>query len=201
MQSLCNAQSAKNFPQQLCCQSTTDSRRIVNMSTMVDQPREDNTLEVRDRSLKRGHEEVVTPTTPRPLATQMFQSLDAEARPPGSLTDTPAVSSTMSGGQQSLPAAAFAFPAQHEGQRALLYRASSQTSVPSSLAVDDIDMDGSEDDQDDSDNDTENGEPGRSSKKKKGQRFFCTEFPPCSLSFTRSEHLARHIRYIQCSLP
>lgn len=32
------------------------------------------------------------------------------------------------------------------------------------------------------------------SKKKKGQRFFCTDFPPCTLSFTRSEHLARHIR-------
>ncbi|KAJ5141474.1 transcriptional regulator family: C2H2 zinc finger [Penicillium atrosanguineum] len=47
------------------------------------------------------------------------------------------------------------------------------------------------------DNDTDHeGEPGSAppSKKKKGQRFFCTDFPPCSLSFTRSEHLARHIR-------
>ncbi|KAL1961270.1 hypothetical protein VTO42DRAFT_3216 [Malbranchea cinnamomea] len=35
---------------------------------------------------------------------------------------------------------------------------------------------------------------GPPSKKKKGQRFFCTDFPPCNLSFTRSEHLARHIR-------
>lgn len=26
------------------------------------------------------------------------------------------------------------------------------------------------------------------------QRFYCTDYPPCSLSFTRSEHLARHIR-------
>jgi C2H2 transcription facotor len=32
-------------------------------------------------------------------------------------------------------------------------------------------------------------------KKKKSQRFFCTDYPPCKLSFTRSEHLARHIRY------
>lgn len=31
-------------------------------------------------------------------------------------------------------------------------------------------------------------------KKKKGQRFFCSGYPPCNLSFTRSEHLARHIR-------
>jgi hypothetical protein len=33
-------------------------------------------------------------------------------------------------------------------------------------------------------------------KKKKSTRFFCTGYPPCKLSFTRSEHLARHIRYV-----
>lgn len=26
-------------------------------------------------------------------------------------------------------------------------------------------------------------------------RFYCTDYPPCNLSFIRSEHLARHIRY------
>ncbi|KAF8537416.1 hypothetical protein BDD12DRAFT_226398 [Trichophaea hybrida] len=31
-------------------------------------------------------------------------------------------------------------------------------------------------------------------KKKKGTKFHCTGFGPCNLSFTRSEHLARHIR-------
>lgn len=36
----------------------------------------------------------------------------------------------------------------------------------------------------------------RPKKKAKGQRFFCTGYPPCNLSFTRSEHLARHIRYV-----
>jgi hypothetical protein len=41
------------------------------------------------------------------------------------------------------------------------------------------------------------GDSAPPSKKKKGQRFFCTDFPPCNLSFTRSEHLARHIRYAQ----
>lgn len=35
----------------------------------------------------------------------------------------------------------------------------------------------------------------RNKKKTKAQRFFCTDYPPCNLSFTRSEHLARHIRY------
>lgn len=49
-------------------------------------------------------------------------------------------------------------------------------------------------DDDFSDNDSTTGE--KSSKKKKGQRFFCTDFPPCQLSFTRSEHLARHIRCV-----
>ncbi|CAK7264466.1 Up in starvation [Sporothrix epigloea] len=34
----------------------------------------------------------------------------------------------------------------------------------------------------------------KSGRKKKSQRFYCTEFPSCNLSFTRSEHLARHIR-------
>ena len=58
---------------------------------------------------------------------------------------------------------------------------------------------GQDDEQDaeddgDSDNESVKSESQRSGKKKKGQRFFCTEFPPCQLSFTRSEHLARHIR-------
>ncbi|KAI7108928.1 hypothetical protein KC324_g20261, partial [Hortaea werneckii] len=47
---------------------------------------------------------------------------------------------------------------------------------------------------DGSDNESVTSDSQRPSKKKKGQRFFCTEFPPCHLSFTRSEHLARHIR-------
>lgn len=45
-----------------------------------------------------------------------------------------------------------------------------------------------------SDDESVNGD-GTKSKKKKSQRFYCTDYPPCSLSFTRSEHLARHIRY------
>ncbi|KAJ5574040.1 uncharacterized protein N7459_008467 [Penicillium hispanicum] len=51
----------------------------------------------------------------------------------------------------------------------------------------------SDGERDGSDNETEPGSA-PPSKKKKGQRFFCTDFPPCNLSFTRSEHLARHIR-------
>jgi uncharacterized Zn-finger protein len=163
------------------------------MSTTTALRPEDSAWDNNDRSLKRGHEEVVTPTTPRPPSSQTFQSLSAEVG-----TDAvagPLGSSSLPGDQVSLPPTTFAFPAQHDPQRGMLYRGNSQTSMHSSMAIDDVDMDASDDDPDGSDNDTENGEPGRSSKKKKGQRFFCTEFPPCNLSFTRSEHLARHIRY------
>lgn len=56
------------------------------------------------------------------------------------------------------------------------------------------DGDDEENEDDGSDNDSITSDSQRPSKKKKGQRFFCTDFPPCQLSFTRSEHLARHIR-------
>lgn len=52
----------------------------------------------------------------------------------------------------------------------------------------------SDGDRDGSENEADQGSSAPPSKKKKGQRFFCTDFPPCNLSFTRSEHLARHIR-------
>jgi uncharacterized Zn-finger protein len=56
-------------------------------------------------------------------------------------------------------------------------------------------MGGDDDEErDGSDNESVTSGADRPSKKKKGQRFFCTDFPPCQLSFTRSEHLARHIR-------
>ena len=70
---------------------------------------------------------------------------------------------------------------------------------------DEMDMDDSDDetaggDGDGSDDESVNADGTRSSKKKKSQRFYCTDYPPCNLSFTRSEHLARHIRYVAWSL-
>lgn len=51
----------------------------------------------------------------------------------------------------------------------------------------------------------DDGEPSDDSpgkrKKKKGQKFFCTGYGECNLSFTRSEHLARHIRYEKANEP
>ena len=78
-----------------------------------------------------------------------------------------------------------------------LKRGDSHQSAVSVDSQQDVEMgDGDDDGQDvGSDNDSDNGDSRRpSKKKKKGQRFFCTDFPPCQLSFTRSEHLARHIR-------
>lgn len=61
-------------------------------------------------------------------------------------------------------------------------------------SLDSADVTMGEDDDHESDNDSV-GSDSRPSKKKKSQRFYCSQYPPCNLSFTRSEHLARHIRY------
>lgn len=56
------------------------------------------------------------------------------------------------------------------------------------------DKDAGDDDAGSDGEDSVNADGTRSNKKKKSQRFYCTDYPPCNLSFTRSEHLARHIR-------
>ncbi|EEP82000.1 predicted protein [Uncinocarpus reesii 1704] len=66
---------------------------------------------------------------------------------------------------------------------------STQSSAPEDVAAHD-----SEGEHYASENEAEAGDAAPPSKKKKGQRFYCKDFPPCNLSFTRSEHLARHIR-------
>ncbi|KAF3011936.1 hypothetical protein E8E14_010784 [Neopestalotiopsis sp. 37M] len=59
------------------------------------------------------------------------------------------------------------------------------------IGMDDSDGEGNDDGSDD---ESVNADGTKSNKKKKSQRFYCTDYPPCNLSFTRSEHLARHIR-------
>lgn len=61
------------------------------------------------------------------------------------------------------------------------------------IGMDDSDGEGNDDGSDD---ESVNADGTKSNKKKKSQRFYCTDYPPCNLSFTRSEHLARHIRYL-----
>ncbi|KUJ15010.1 uncharacterized protein LY89DRAFT_127668 [Mollisia scopiformis] len=75
-----------------------------------------------------------------------------------------------------------------------LNRGDSQHSAKSRES-DDVEM-GDSDGEDGSDDDgSENADGSRTNKKKgKSQRFYCSDYPPCNLSFTRSEHLARHIR-------
>ncbi|KAI1385659.1 uncharacterized protein F4822DRAFT_438274 [Hypoxylon trugodes] len=76
-------------------------------------------------------------------------------------------------------------------------RENSQHSRKSRGGSEDVDMDDSDGEthgDDGSDDDSVNGDGSKSNKKKKSQRFYCTDYPPCNLSFTRSEHLARHIR-------
>ena len=77
-------------------------------------------------------------------------------------------------------------------------REESRTSIQS---VESQDVEMEDEDGEDVGSDAESVDAeGQPSKKKKGQRFFCTEYPPCKLSFTRSEHLARHIRYVQVNM-
>lgn len=63
---------------------------------------------------------------------------------------------------------------------------------PATRDGEDVEMDVSDESGDRSEGSVNADESG---KKKKSQRFYCTDYPPCTLSFTRSEHLARHIRF------
>lgn len=93
----------------------------------------------------------------------------------------------------SQPFPATTIPSTAEASTTDLNRGNSGRSAMSGQS-DDMDM-GSEDGDDGSDAGSLNPDGTRNKKKTKAQRFFCTEYPPCNLSFTRSEHLARHIRY------
>lgn len=146
--------------------------------------------------------EVTTPTTPR---ASIPPPLRSAAAPPAQETRESAPNTPTSrdfaglSGQRPLPTSPFSnsFNVQTQAlgttRPGITGRGDSQRSIQSTESQD-VDMDGSEGEEGASDVESVDGETGRPSKKKKGQRFFCTEFPPCQLSFTRSEHLARHIR-------
>ncbi|KAK3724470.1 Up in starvation [Vermiconidia calcicola] len=144
-----------------------------------------------------------TPTTPRPAA-NISQSPLSEATIEDPLNSTPTRDS-FGGvtGRRALPDEPLTPRQVADPQTepsSSRKRDSSYRSLSSQAenALQDIEMgEGDEDnggEEDGSDNDSVTSDSQRPSKKKKGQRFFCTEFPPCQLSFTRSEHLARHIR-------
>jgi C2H2 transcription facotor len=136
-----------------------------------------------------GHfREPTTPTTPRPQVQPNSEVVSHRRNMPES-----SQAIAIAGGQTSPHQPERQIPIQsgptvEENMRPPV-SAGNQGESWISMEVDDSDRD-----QDGSDNDTENGDADGSSRKKKGQRFFCTGYPPCNLSFTRSEHLARHIR-------
>ncbi|KAH7091223.1 hypothetical protein FB567DRAFT_268908 [Paraphoma chrysanthemicola] len=142
-----------------------------------------------------------TPTTPRPNSRFFAESKAAEdvrAEDPSAKTPTRNSFAAGLAGQRPLPSSPFT-PSRELSEtpstKSELSRGNSHRSTQSVASTRDVEMgEGDEDDKDGSDNESVTSDTNRPSKKKKGQRFFCTEFPPCNLSFTRSEHLARHIR-------
>lgn len=138
--------------------------------------------------------EETTPTTPRPTS---FFGVAEQQGLGEDVAKTPTRDSFGGiAGQRPLPAAPFT-PSHNRSDskmdaRLNTSREGSHISIAESTQ--DVEMGDDKDEQDMSDNESVDGDTGRPSKKKKGQRFFCTDFPPCQLSFTRSEHLARHIR-------
>ena len=145
--------------------------------------------------------EVTTPTTPRaPITAPTKPNISSSIE---NTTPTTPTKLNFIGidGQRPLPTSPFSnsFSSQAsaatKAEPGILARGNSHQSTQSAGSQD-VDMDDSDDGEGNSDGESVDGETGKSSKKKKGQRFFCTEFTPCNLSFTRSEHLARHIRYV-----
>lgn len=146
-----------------------------------------------------GHTSVMTPSPPTPRPNT---APDAEPKQKADDASTPtrATFKSPAHGQKPLPKDAFPQAVQIP-EAADNSKSDSPHRTPQSQARDSMEMDIDESDGegeagDDvgSDDDSVSADGTRSSKKKKSQRFYCTDFPPCSLSFTRSEHLARHIR-------
>jgi hypothetical protein len=159
------------------------------------------TLTVPDPPSGRSGEET-TPTTPRPNSRFFPETKgvqDMRAEDPSVKTPTRNSFAGLAG-QRPLPSSPFT-PSRELSEtpsnKSELSRRNSHRSTQSVASPRDVEMgEGDDDDKDGSDNESVTSDTNRPSKKKKGQRFFCTEFPPCNLSFTRSEHLARHIRYV-----
>jgi hypothetical protein len=163
------------------------------------------TLTVPDPPQGRPGDET-TPTTPRPNNRFFAESKGGEKARTEDLSARTPTRNSFAGlaGQRPLPSSPFTSARDlsetpSNSNKSDLSRENSHRSTHSVASAQDVQMgdgDGDEDDKDGSDNESVTSDSNRPSKKKKGQRFFCTEFPPCNLSFTRSEHLARHIRYV-----
>jgi hypothetical protein len=149
-------------------------------------------------TIARGDVMTPSPSTPRPSTAphpDMSKPIDDATTP------TRAAFSPNITGQQPLPSSPLSKAAQASGSADGSQNGARQHSdEPHQRDSMDVDMDDSDgengaDDGGASDDDSVNADGSGSNKKKKSQRFYCTDFPPCKLSFTRSEHLARHIRF------
>ncbi|KAI1812838.1 hypothetical protein GGS20DRAFT_516315 [Poronia punctata] len=140
-------------------------------------------------------------STFRPVNSSMaIDTNNPERVQPSPTTPTP---TTTAFGQLPLPSSIFPqdvrIPESIEENQVSRHE-SRQQSHGSRGDSEDVDMDDSDgeghgnEDGAGSEDESVNGDGSKSQRKKKCQRFFCTDYPPCKLSFTRSEHLARHIR-------
>lgn len=151
---------------------------------------------------------MASPTTPRSAGVSHLE----RPRPiPTSDSTTPTRASFQAALSSQKPLPTSPFPQAVRVPNSTSPARASEREGSGHAASDDVEMDGSSNGQPDlgsggheadiieeveSDEDSINADGSRSSKKKKSQRFYCTDFPPCNLSFTRSEHLARHIRFV-----
>jgi C2H2 transcription facotor len=141
--------------------------------------------------------EETTPTTPRPNTAPNIQPQPL-TRADDATTPTRATFGALAS-QRPLPASPFpatlSVPETADTEKKTLARGDSQYSAKS-RELEDVDMEESDEGEEGSEDGSVNADGTRSAKKKKSQRFWCTDYPPCNLSFTRSEHLARHIRQV-----
>ena len=140
-----------------------------------------------------------TPTTPRPNTAPSIP-LPPMNRADDATTPTRATfQNNALASQRPLPSklpSTAPIPEYREPEKTPLHRGNSTYSTQSS-ASEDVNMDrGSESGKESSGDEGSLNADGtrKPEKKKKTQKFYCEKFPPCNLSFTRSEHLARHIR-------
>ncbi|KAI1183764.1 hypothetical protein F5B17DRAFT_111729 [Nemania serpens] len=140
-------------------------------------------------------------STFRPVNSPM--TIKAEERDRGAPSPTTPTPTKTAFGQRPLPTSPFPQAVQVPDsieEIQVLRRGNSQRSRVSQGDSDEVDMDDTDvethenEDGTASEAESVNADGSKSKSKKKSQRFYCTEYPPCALSFTRSEHLARHIR-------
>lgn len=167
-------------------------RHIYTTDTMSGFQAVNTTLLVPEHPPARLGEET-TPTTPRPP--KFFAE---EVRGDEASAKTPTRNSFGLAAQRPLPSSPFTPARELSTTPSRSGELSRENSHRSTHSVDsqDVEMGDEDDGHDGSDGESVNSDTTRPSKKKKGQRFFCTDFAPCQLSFTRSEHLARHIRCV-----